>query len=50
MADQEKSGGSPWIIRVELDRDKVTAAFLSIEDIAKAITEAFGNETFQIIR
>lgn len=50
VEEGEKSLGSPWVIRIELDRDKITAAFLSIDDIVNAITDHLGQDTFQIIR
>jgi len=40
---------SPWVIRIELDKDKVAAKRVQLEDLQALIIDVFGPETFQII-
>lgn len=42
-------GASPWVIRIELDKDKVAAKRVQLEDLQRIIVDVFGQGTFQII-
>lgn len=48
--DAEGEGAaSPWVIRIELDKDKVAAKRVQLEDLQRIIVDVFGQGTFQII-
>jgi hypothetical protein len=44
-----EGAASPWVIRIELDKDKVAAKRVQLEDLQAIIVDVFGAETFQII-
>lgn len=44
MPDFDASTASPWLLRMELDRKKMTDKKLSMEAIAERIHKAFGND------
>lgn len=48
--DAEGEGAaSPWVIRIELDKDKVAAKRVQLEDLQRIVVDVFGQGTFQII-
>ncbi|GIY87704.1 DNA-directed RNA polymerase II subunit RPB1 [Caerostris extrusa] len=44
MPDFDPSGISPWLLRIELDRKRMTDKKLTMEQIAEKIYAAFGND------
>lgn len=44
-----EGAASPWVIRIELDKDKVAAKRVQLEDLQALIIDVFGPDTFQII-
>jgi hypothetical protein len=47
--DLDSDSVSPWVIRFELDKEKVAGKYIQLEEIPVLIQKHFGPDTFHIM-